>query len=93
LKAIASYADGIGAEKSLVMPVGADVSAAAATDLVTRAHAAGLLVHVWTLRADKEFLPAVYEGKPEVEFERFRDLGVDGIFTDFPDIGARAVGR
>jgi len=89
LKAIASYADGIGAEKSLVVPVGAD----AATDLVTRAHAAGLLVHVWTLRADKEFLPAVYAGKPEAEFERFRDLGVDGIFTDFPDIGVRALAR
>ena len=89
LKAIASYADGIGAEKSLVMPVGAD----AATDLVTRAHAAGLLVHVWTLRADQEFLPAAYAGKPEAEFERFRDLGVDGIFTDFPDIGVRALAR
>ncbi len=93
LKAIASYADGIGAEKSLVMPVGADVSAAAATDLVTRAHAAGLLVHVWTLRADQEFLPAAYAGKPEAEFERFRDLGVDGIFTDFPEIGVRALAR
>ncbi len=89
LKAIASYADGIGAEKSLVMPVGAD----AATDLVTRAHAAGLLVHVWTLRADQEFLPAAYAGKPEAEFERFRDLGVDGIFTDFPEIGVRALAR
>ncbi len=89
LKAIASYADGIGAEKSLVMPVGADT----ATDLVTRAHAAGLLVHVWTLRADQEFLPAAYAGKPEAEFERFRDLGVDGIFTDFPEIGVRALAR
>jgi glycerophosphoryl diester phosphodiesterase len=91
LKAIASYADGIGAEKSLVIPIGADGSALAPTDLVTRAHAAGLVVHVWTLRADKEFLPGAYGGKPELEFQRFRDLGVDGIFTDFPDVGVRAL--
>ncbi len=93
LKAIATYADGIGAEKSLVIPIAADGSVMAATDLVARAHAAGLLVHVWTLRADKEFLPAAYASKPEAEFQRFRDLGVDGIFTDFPDVGVRALAK
>ena len=93
LKAIASYADGIGVEKSLVVPIGADGRSSAATDLVARAHAAGLVVHVWTIRVDKEFLPAAYAGKPEAEFQRFRDLGVDGIFTDFPDVGIRALGK
>ena len=62
------------------------------TDLVARAHAAGLLVHVWTLRIDKEFLPAGYKGRAEAEFEQFRDLGVDGLFTDFPDVAARVYG-
>ena len=59
------------------------------TDLVARAHARGLLVHVWTLRIDKEFLPAGYKGDADAEFAQFRDLGVDGIFTDFPDVAAR----
>jgi glycerophosphoryl diester phosphodiesterase len=89
LKSIAGYADGIGAEKRLIVPVNQDGSPLPPTDLIARAHAAGLVVHAWTLRADKEFLPAGYKGRPEAEFEQFRALGVDGVFTDFPDIGAR----
>jgi glycerophosphoryl diester phosphodiesterase len=90
LKTIAAYADGIGPEKQLVQPVNAGGTLGTATDLVARAHAAGLLVHVWTLRIDKAFLPAGYKGDAGAEFLRFRDLGVDGIFTDFPDVGVRA---
>lgn len=90
LRKIATYADGIGPEKRLVVPVNADGSLGTPTDLVTRAHAAGLLVHVWTIRAEKEFLPAGYHGRPEAEFEQFRQLGVDGVFTDFPDLATRS---
>ena len=92
LKAIAGYADGIGPEKRLIVPVNPDGSLLPPTDLVARAHAAGLLVHAWTLRADREFLPAGYKGRPEAEFDQFRAVGVDGVFTDFPDIAARAYG-
>jgi glycerophosphoryl diester phosphodiesterase len=91
LAAIAKYADGIGPEMRLVIPVARDGAAGPPTDLVRRAHAAGLLVHIWTIRIDKEFLPAGYGGKGELEFEAFRKLGVDGIFTDFPDVAARAL--
>ena len=91
LKDIAGYADAIGPEKRLIVPVGADGSLLPPTDLVTRAHALGLLVHVWTLRIDKEFLPAGYHGRAEAEFEQFRTLGVDGLFTDFPDVAARVL--
>jgi glycerophosphoryl diester phosphodiesterase len=91
LKKIAGYADGIGPEKRMVVPVAADGSVGAATDLVQRAHAAGLLVHIWTIRVDKEFLPAGYHGRGEAEFEKFRDAGVDGLFSDFPDVAAKAL--
>ena len=91
LKKIAGYADGIGPEKRLIVPVGADGSLGTPTDLVQRAHAAGLLVHIWTIRVDKEFLPAGYHGRAEAEYEQFRDLGVDGLFTDFPDVAARVL--
>ena len=91
LKKIAGYADGIGPEKRLIVPIGTDGSIGAPTDLVQRAHAAGLLVHIWTIRVDKEFLPAGYHGRGEAEFEQFRDLGVDGLFTDFPDVAAKVV--
>jgi glycerophosphoryl diester phosphodiesterase len=90
LRDIAAYADGIGPEKRLVVPVNADGSLGTPTDLVTRAHAAGLLVHIWTIRVDKEFLPSGYHGNPEAEFEQFRQLGVDGVFTDFPDVAAKS---
>jgi glycerophosphoryl diester phosphodiesterase len=92
LKNIAEYADGLGPEKRLVVPVNRDGSLGPPTDLVARAHAAGLLVHVWTVRIDKEFLPAGYGGRPEAEFEQLRSLAVDGVFTDFPDVAAKAYG-
>jgi glycerophosphoryl diester phosphodiesterase len=91
LRDIATYADGIGPEMRLVIPVAKDGTVAPPTDLVRRAHAAGLLVHIWTVRTDKEFLPAGYHGRAETPFEQFRDAGVDGIFTDFPDVGARVI--
>ncbi len=91
LKRVAEYADGIGPEKKLIVPIGADGSIGTPTDLVQRAHAAGLLVHIWTIRVDKQFLPAGYHGRAETEYEQFRDLGVDGLFTDFPDVAAKAL--
>jgi glycerophosphoryl diester phosphodiesterase len=91
LKAVAEYADGIGPDKAFVIPVRADRTVGPPTDLVPRAHAAGLLVHIYTIRVDKEFLSPSYEGKPEAEFQRFAALGVDGMFTDFPDVAARAL--
>jgi glycerophosphoryl diester phosphodiesterase len=92
LKDIAGYADGLGPEKRLLIPVAADGSLGAPTDVVARAHAHGLAVHVWTLRVESQFLPAGYKGNAVAEFERFRELGVDGVFTDFPDVGVKAYG-
>jgi len=90
LKSIAAYADGIGPEKRLLIPVNPDGSLAPPTDLVSRAHALNLLVHVWTVRTEQEFLPAGYHGNVAAEFEALRHLGVDGVFTDFPDLGVKA---
>ena len=90
LKAIAAYADGIGPEKRLLIPVNPDGSLAAPTDLVARAHALNLLVHVWTVRIEKDFLPAGYHGNVAAEFDALRQLGVDGVFTDFPDLAVEA---
>jgi len=92
LKDIASYADGLGPEKRLLIPVNPDGSLRPATDLVARAHALGLVVHVWTVRVEKAFLPAAYKGDAAAEFEQLRGLGVDGVFTDFPDVAVKAFG-
>jgi len=61
------------------------------TTLVADAHAAGLYVHLYTLRDDPYFLPSTYNGNASAEFRAFIDLGVDGFFTDFPGTGNAVV--
>ena len=92
IRKIAEYADGLGPEKRLIVPVQPDGSLGTPTDVISRAHAAGLVVHVWTVRVEKEFLPAGYKGRAEAEFAQLRELGADGVFTDFPDVATRAYG-
>lgn len=55
------------------------------TSLINDAHAAGLLVHAYTFRSDDFFLAPDYNGNPEAEYEQFFKLGLDGVFSDFPD--------
>ncbi len=59
------------------------------TSLVDDAHTAGLLVYPYTFRSDEEFLASDYEGNPELEYEQFIQLGVDGYFSDFPETGKK----
>jgi glycerophosphoryl diester phosphodiesterase len=90
LAEIATYADGIGPDKRMIVPRGPDGSLAPPTSLVADAHAAGLRVHPWTFRADAAFLAAEYGGDGEREVRQFFQLGVDGLFSDFPDLAVRA---
>ena len=55
------------------------------TRLVTDAHAAGLFVHPFTFRSEPRRLASDYAGNPLREYQVFYALGVDGVFTDFPD--------
>lgn len=88
LRDIATFADAIGVNQRML--VGAD-SAAVPTTLVRDAHAAGLLVHVWTLRSEPVFLGKRYGGDPAAEVKEMVRLGVDGIFGDFPDVVVRGM--
>jgi glycerophosphoryl diester phosphodiesterase len=87
LGAIASYADGIGPDKRWIVPVDRDRpdTLLPATDLVNRAHAAGLQVHPYTFRSEPEFLHPTYRD-PLEEYEQFFELGVDGVFSDGVDV-------
>ena len=91
LKQVATYADGIGAEKRLLIPVDSEKATQAPTSLVSDAHAQRLFVHVWTLRREPQFLPASYHGDLTAEVRQFVSLGVDGMFTDFPDVAAAVI--
>lgn len=90
LRAIRQFADGIGATKTLLIPV-KEGRTQPPTTLVADAHAAGLFVHVWTLRRDPMFLPASYNGDAAAEVREFAALGIDGLFTDFPDVAVNAL--
>ena len=94
LREIAEYAQVVGPEKVQIFPRAADQTTGAATTLVTDAHAAGLKVVPYTVRAENQFLPAQYRtGADPTAFgnvlAELRDLygaGVDGVFADQPDI-------
>jgi glycerophosphoryl diester phosphodiesterase len=88
LRELATFVDGVGINQRLV--VGAD-SAAVPTTVIRDAHAAGLLVHVWTMRSEPTFLARRYGGDPEAEVRELVRLGADGIFGDFPDVVVRGV--
>ena len=95
---IARYAQAIGPHKDLVIPRRADATLGEPTPLVRDAHARGLAVHAWTFRAENHFLPADLRvgsqpadlGDLVAEIRRFLAAGVDGFFTDHPDLGAQA---
>ena len=104
LQEIAHYADGVGPEKTryLIPRDGANrLLINEASDFVKLAHAAGLFVHVYTFRAENQFLPENYRrsadstefGNLAEEILLFLDLGIDGFFTDQPGIGVAAVER
>ncbi len=93
LEEIAGYADGIGPDKGLILPVGPDGAASRPTALVRDAHEAGLLVHAWTFRSEDRYLPRDYLDDPAAEIARFISLGVDGLFADFPDVAVAARDR
>ncbi|HEX4150970.1 MAG TPA: glycerophosphodiester phosphodiesterase family protein [Steroidobacteraceae bacterium] len=85
--AMARYADVIGIAKSLATP-----------ETVAAAHEAGMAVHVWTFRAENQFLPddlksgtdPAAHGDLAAEIERYLARGIDGFFVDFPALGVAA---
>lgn len=98
LRELAGYVDGIGPEKGLVIPRAADGSLGAPTSLIADAHAHGLRVHPYTFRAENQFLPVdLRNGTVPAEYGRilgelaaYLAAGVDGFFTDNPDLGVLA---
>jgi glycerophosphoryl diester phosphodiesterase len=95
LRDIARYADGVGPSKDYIVPRDSTGTSQKPTPFVRDAHRAKLLVHPYTFRAENSFLPlelrrgsdpAQY-GDLFAEIGQFFDLGVDGVFTDHPDIG------
>lgn len=100
LKEVATYADGIGPWKRYIVstqanpegtgPGEASLQLAPASDLIERAHDAGLLVHTWTFRNEQRRLAGNYVGSPVNEYLQFYQLGIDGVFSDLADTAVAA---
>ncbi|HEX2136819.1 MAG TPA: glycerophosphodiester phosphodiesterase [Microvirga sp.] len=60
------------------------------TDLVRNAHRLGLFVHTWTFRNEPRRLASTFKGDPVAEYKAFYALGIDGLFSDFPDTAVKA---
>ena len=98
LRFVASYAAGVGVCKDVLVPRNADGTLAAPSPVIADAHAAGLVVHGWTLRRENRFLPADFRrgtgpnaaGDMIGEARVFLAAGMDGFFTDNPDLGSAA---
>jgi glycerophosphoryl diester phosphodiesterase len=95
LAEVATYALGVSVHKDLVLPRDpATGRLQEPSGLVRDAHATGLLVLVWTLRAENAFLPVDFRvgsephahGDLRGEVRAHVEAGVDGVFTDFPDL-------
>jgi len=60
----------------------------------------GLLVHIWTMRDENNFLPADFRTGPGkaargdalAEYQVFLDAGVDGFFADDTRVARQAMG-
>ena len=62
----------------------------APTNVVKDAHAAGLLVHSWTFRSEPKRLTSDFKSDAGAEYKAFFALGLDGLFSDFPDQAVKA---
>lgn len=91
---------GLGPSLELVLAPGQD-GELVDTGLVSRAHAAGLVVHPWTFRAENTFLlppfrsgddPSAH-GDLAGQVTAFLDVGVDGLFVDHVDVAVAAVAQ
>ena len=86
LSEVASYAQGIGPWLAQIYLGKTTSGAARLSPLVELAQAQGLQVHPYTLRRDE--LPEGIGSFRELLDILIREAGIDGLFTDFPDVVA-----
>ena len=97
LREVSTYAQGLAPSRHRILVRDAEQSVTGVSDLVGRAHAAGLAVVPWTLRGENAYLPHHLRrgtdpaglGDADGEARLLLALGVDGLITDCPDVAVR----
>ncbi len=84
LEQVREYADGIGPALGHLLLAREPDGFVRTSPLVEAAHKYQLRVHPWTIRADD--LPKQVTSLAELHDILFSQLGVDGAFSDFPDL-------
>ncbi len=93
LEELSKYADGIGPSMGMIIPNDAEAGALKMSGLVANAQAVGMEVHPYTFRQES-FATPPYAKSYEDLLEIFvNQVGVDGVFTDFPDRTMKFLGR
>ncbi|MFG2225668.1 glycerophosphodiester phosphodiesterase [Streptomyces sp. NPDC048644] len=90
---IAGFAQGIGPDLTVIIPWDKDDKLGEPTSVVKDAHAAGLVLHPYTVRNENPFLPADHRrgsdpqayGDSLAVFRAYLGTGIDGLFSDNPD--------
>ncbi|CAH0698989.1 unnamed protein product [Spodoptera exigua] len=99
LAEVAKYAYAVGPDKSYIIPRDAENNLGEPTTFVHDAHQVGLKVHPYTFRAENFFLPKDSRNKKNPntpsalgnlaeEITAYFNAGIDGLFSDQPDIPA-----
>jgi len=85
MQKIAQYAQGIGPWKNMLIAGNSRADNLNITPLFKRAHAVGLQVHPYTFRMDEGRVAKYASSFTDMLHIFYFKLGVDGVFTDFPD--------
>ncbi|UBU49197.1 glycerophosphodiester phosphodiesterase [Cobetia amphilecti] len=85
MQRIATYADGIGPWKPMVIEDSSTRDDIKVTPLVEKAHAQGMIVMPYTFRLDEGRIPDWASDYDDMLRVFFVDARVDGVFTDYPD--------
>jgi glycerophosphoryl diester phosphodiesterase len=91
LQEIARFADGVGPWLGHLIRIAEIDGHAVSSGFVSRAHELKLVVHPWTFRAE-QLVPG-FENLAETVRWCAEELKIDGVFTDFPDLALRGLGR
>jgi glycerophosphoryl diester phosphodiesterase len=84
MREIAKYAQGIGPQVPMLVEPNSTIGNIVLSPLSARAHAAGLIMHPYTLR--KDALPSFVRNMDELHDLVFVKAKSEGVFTDFPDL-------